>query len=75
MEVVKSRQRPRCAVCGSSAVTLRGACVWHLPGQSWRAVQPTLEQGSDGAFRPKDNDGRCICQDCEDAVGVKFGRG
>jgi len=35
MEVVKSRQRPRCAVCGSSAVTLRGACVWHLPGQSW----------------------------------------
>jgi hypothetical protein len=49
--------------------------VWHLPGQSWRAVQPTLEQGSDGAFRPKDNDGRFICQDREDAVGVKFVRG
>ena len=57
MEVVKSRQRPRCAVCGSSAVNLRGACVWHLPSQTWRAVQPELQQGTDGAFRPKEVSG------------------
>lgn len=75
MEVVKSRQRPRCADCGSSAITLKGACVWHLPSQTLRAVQPELEQGSDGAFRPKNNGGHFTCQDCEDTVGVKFGRG
>ena len=79
MEVVKSRQRPRCADCGSSAITMHGACVWHLPSQTWRAIQPALEQGPDGAFRPKDdpqqNDSRFFCQDCEDTVGVKFGRG
>ncbi|MDB2523250.1 hypothetical protein N9X88_04210 [Alphaproteobacteria bacterium] len=74
MEVVKSRQRPRCADCGSSAITLKGACVWHLPSQTWRAVQPELEQGSDGAFRPKNNGGHFTCQDCEDTVGVKFGK-
>ena len=74
MEVVKSRQRPRCADCGSSAITLKGACVWHLPSQTWRAMQPELEQGSDGAFRPKNNGGHFTCQDCEDTVGVKFGK-
>ena len=74
MEVVKSRQRPRCAVCGSSAVTLRGACVWHLPSQSWRAVQPELAQGSDGAFRPRAAHEGFHCQDCEEMVGIKFGR-
>ena len=74
MEVVKSRQRPRCAVFGSSAVNLRGACVWHLPSQTWRAVQPELQQGTDGAFRPKEVSGHFFCQDCEDAVWVKFGR-
>jgi transposase-like protein len=74
MEVVKSRQRPRCADCGSSAVTLQGACVWHLPSQSWRAVQPELTQGADGAFRPKSQTDHFTCQDCEAAVGVRFGR-
>jgi hypothetical protein len=74
MEVVKSRQRPRCADCGSSAVTLHGACVWHLPTQTWRAIQPALEQGGDGAFRPKNQSENFFCQDCEEAVGVRFGR-
>ncbi len=74
MEVVKSRQRPRCAQCGSSAITMHGACVWHLPSQTWRAIQPALTQGADGAFRPKDESGKFICQDCEDTVGVKFSR-
>ena len=74
MEVVKSRQRPRCADCGSSAVTLTGGCVWHLPSQTWRAIQPALQQGADGAFRPKSSSENFHCQDCEDTVGVKFGR-
>jgi hypothetical protein len=75
MEVVKSRQRPRCADCGSSAITLRGACVWHLPSQTWRTVQPELAQGADGAFRPRGEIENFFCYDCEDTVGVKFGRG
>lgn len=75
MEVVRSRQRPRCADCGSSAITLQGACVWHLPSQSWRAVQPDLAQGADGAFRPQETTHSFHCQDCEAPVGVRFGRG
>ncbi|MBL6761506.1 MAG: hypothetical protein ISQ19_02290 [PS1 clade bacterium] len=75
MEVVKSRQRPRCAVCGSSAIILCGPCVWHLPSQSWRAVQPQLAQGADGAFRPQGPFEEFRCQECEEIVGVKFGRG
>ncbi len=38
MEVVKSRQRPRCAVCGSSAIILCGPCVWHLPSHFSRDI-------------------------------------
>ena len=74
MEVVKSRQRPRCAICSSSAVTLQGNCVWHLPSQTWRAVQPELAQGADGAFRSQNGGGNFFCQDCEDKVGIRFGR-
>ena len=28
MEVVRSRHRPRCADCGSSAIILQGESVW-----------------------------------------------
>jgi len=48
MEIVRSRHRPRCADCGSSAIILQGECVWHLPSQAWRAVQPKLEQSPSG---------------------------
>ena len=74
MEVVKSRQRPRCADCGSSAVTLQGNCVWHLSSQTWRAVQPELAQGDDGASRPQYGGGNFFFKDREDKVGLRFGR-
>lgn len=75
MEVVRSRQRPRCADCGSSAGVLEGQCVWHLPSQSWRAVQPKLEQSSSGLITATDPRIGFFCQDCETHVAIKMGRG
>lgn len=75
MEVVRSRQRPRCADCGSSAVILEGQCVWHLPTQAWRAVQPQLDTASDGTMTVRDPRSGFFCQDCETNVAVKMGRG
>ena len=75
MEVVRSRQGPRCADCDSSAVVLEGQCVWHLPSQSWRAVQPKLEQSSSGLITATDPRIGFFCQDCETHVAIKMGRG
>ena len=75
MEVVKSRQRPRCADCRSSAVVLEGQSVWHLPSQSWRNVQPKLEQSPTGKITATDPRVGFFCQDCEGYVAVIMGKG
>ena len=75
MEVVRSRHRPRCADCGSSAVILGGECVWHLPTQSWRAVQPKLEQSLSVTITATFRRVGFFCQDCETHVAIKMGKG
>ena len=72
MEVVRSRQRPRCADCGSSAIILQGECVWHLPSQAWRAVQPKLEQSPSGLITATDKSVGFFCQDCETNVAIRM---
>jgi hypothetical protein len=74
MEIVRNRQRPRCAVCASSAITLDGVCLWHANSQTWRVTQPELKQSADGSFRPSTSGHNFRCQDCEADVGVRFGR-
>lgn len=75
MEVVRSRYRPRCADCDSSAVILHGDSVWHLPSQSWRAVQPKLEQSPSGLITAIDPRIGFFCQDCETHVAIRMGKG
>ncbi|MBT5157528.1 MAG: hypothetical protein HOM48_05720 [Rhodobiaceae bacterium] len=74
MKIVRSRQRPRCAVCASSSIALNGVCVWHGLSQTWRVTQPQLKQTPNGALRPSPKGQSFYCQDCEAEVGVNFGK-
>ena len=74
MEAVKSHRLPHYANCGSSARTLPGTWVWHLPSRTWCAVKSEFAQGADVAFLPQNKGSNIFCQDYEDKVKIRLGR-